>query len=201
MFALEDYYDEFASPSNIVTQFDFPAEHTWPSLNYGSPCLELGSPFIGVCDYDGSGMVLNSLYTDMVSSSAYKVENLFKFDQTEHFSGEISVDSTGFIYIPSACADHTTPCRFHVAIHGCSQGQYFIGSEFAEHNGLNQWAETNNVVVVYPNAIPDSALGNPEGCWDWWGYLGKDDYALQSGPQMSFIKSIMDTVLGAKSAH
>jgi poly(3-hydroxybutyrate) depolymerase len=124
------------------------------------------------------------------------VENLFLFDQTQHFSGDISLDDEGFIYIPTACADRTTPCRLHVAIHGCSQGRSFVGSEFAEHNGMNEWAETNNVIILYPNAKADAAKGNPEGCWDWWGYLGSLDYDLKSGPQMAFMKSIMDTVLG-----
>jgi hypothetical protein len=65
MFALEDYYDAFVSPSNVVTTFDFTAEHTWPSLAYGNPCTQLKSPYIGICDFDGSGRVLNAMYSDL----------------------------------------------------------------------------------------------------------------------------------------
>ncbi len=40
---------------------------------------------------------------------------------------------------------HDTGCRLVVALHGCLQGADVIGKEFIMNNGLNQWAETNNV--------------------------------------------------------
>lgn len=131
----------------------------------------------------------------VIMAGTYKPENMFLFDQTPYFSGQISVDQTGFVYIPSGCADHTSECKLHVAIHGCNMGRYFVNSTFAENSGLNEWGESNNIIVLYPNVLPDDLVGNPDGCWDWWGYLGPD-YALQSGPQMAFIKSIIDEVIG-----
>jgi hypothetical protein len=99
------------------------------------------------------------------------------------------------IFIPTACSDYTTPCHLHVAIHGCKQGQEFIGSTFSEHTGYNKWAENNNITVLYPQIAKDVSHGNPDGCWDWWGYLGKD-YALKSGVQMAFLKKVIDAVRG-----
>ena len=138
-------------------------------------------------------MTLQTLY-DFKSFSFSNPNNLFRFDQTPFYSGEVSLDTSGFIYIPTACASGIG-CHLHVAIHGCNQNQQTIGSTFAEHAGYNEWAENNNVIVVYPQTIKDSKLGNPEGCWDWWGYSGKD-YALKSGRQMTFIKNIIDTLRG-----
>lgn len=197
MFALQDYYEAYMPKANINVVFDFEAEHTWPSLDYGVDCLSLQSPYIGNCNYDGSGTVLNSLYSNLDDPVDYNIKNLFTFDQTKFFSGNISVDDIGFVYIPTGCQDRTSPCKLHIAIHGCNMGQQFIGTEYAEHNGYNQWAESNAVIIVYPNVKPDAELGNPDGCWDWWGYLGRDDYALKTGPQMSFIKSIIDEIMGA----
>ena len=37
-----------------------------------------------------------------------------------------------------------------------------------EHSGLNEWAEANQRVVLYPQAT--TSLANPQGCWDWWGF-------------------------------
>ncbi|MGE8163260.1 hypothetical protein ACQKRQ_24215 [Paraburkholderia sp. NPDC080076] len=37
--------------------------------------------------------------------------------------------------------------------------------------GINEWADTNKLVVVYPDTIASSAPGptNPHACFDWWG--------------------------------
>jgi hypothetical protein len=192
--ALKDYYSYFLSPSNILTKFDLVAQHDYPTLSYGNPCTTLAAPYLGDCDYDGAGVTLQTLY-GFESFGSSKSENLFQFDQTPFYSGKVSLDTTGYIYIPTACGSGTG-CHLHVAIHGCNQNQQSVGSVFAEHAGYNEWAEKNNVIVVYPQTIKDATLGNPEGCWDWWGYLGKDDYALKSGPQMAFIKKIIDTLRG-----
>ena len=33
--------------------------------------------------------------------------------------------------------------------------------------GFNEWADAHDLVVLYPQAVADSLLGNPNGCWDW----------------------------------
>jgi poly(3-hydroxybutyrate) depolymerase len=53
------------------------------------------------------------------------------------------------------------------------------------YTGLNDWAESNNLVILYPQAT-SNFLKNPEGCWDWWGYTGSD-FAFKSGLQMSMV--------------
>ena len=34
--------------------------------------------------------------------------------------------------------------------------------------GLNEWAEANEIVVVYPQAAGSASAG--EGCWNWASY-------------------------------
>lgn len=51
-------------------------------------------------------------------------------------------------------------------------------------------------MVLYPNAVADEALGNPNGCWDWWGYTNVN-YGLKDGVQMVFARSLVDALIGA----
>jgi poly(3-hydroxybutyrate) depolymerase len=68
----------------------------------------------------------------------------------------------------------------HVAIHGCRQSANAVGVAFVREAGYNRWAESNHLIVLYPQTIwrygfggwPVSFVLNPNGCWDWWGYTG-----------------------------
>jgi hypothetical protein len=54
---------------------------------------------------------------------------------------------------------------------------------FIQKSGINEWADGNNIIVLYPQTIASIVPANPDGCWDWWGYTGPN-YALKSAPQM-----------------
>ena len=71
-----------------------------------------------------------------------------------------------------------------------------FGTTFVRNAGYNKWADTNNIIVLYPQAIASSPLGfalNPNGCWDWWGY---DDAncAIRSGRQMAAVKAMVNRI-------
>ncbi|MHB8564269.1 MAG: hypothetical protein ACYDDA_10075 [Acidiferrobacteraceae bacterium] len=80
----------------------------------------------------------------------------------------------------------------------------FFGSVNAPNTGpltgqlidFDQYADTNNMIVLYPQTT-SSYLGNPYGCWDWWGYLSAYDtsYPIQGGLQMQGIWNMV-TQLG-----
>jgi poly(3-hydroxybutyrate) depolymerase len=72
-----------------------------------------------------------------------------------------------------------------------------IGTAFVNDAGINQWADTNNIIVLYPQAIP-TPVTNGEGCWDWWGYLNDPNYAQKSGPQMQALYGMVKRVAGLK---
>ena len=101
----------------------------------------------------------------------------------------------GFLYVPKDCAAGA-PCRLHVAFHGCRQGIEFIGRAFARETGYNRWADTNRIVVLYPQAAKSWFWPfNPWGCWDWWGYTGTD-YATRNAAQLATVHAML-AALGA----
>jgi poly(3-hydroxybutyrate) depolymerase len=106
-------------------------------------------------------------------------------DVTRSGAAAIGMGQTGYAYIPTSCAKGAK-CKLVLALHGCLQYADSIGTTFVDHSYLNQYADTNNLVVLYPQATADTTFTNPKGCWDWWGYLGAGDtgYATKSGPQM-----------------
>jgi poly(3-hydroxybutyrate) depolymerase len=70
------------------------------------------------------------------------------------------------------------------------QGAEFIEDRFATQSGFNEWGESNNLVIVYPQV--EKSLFNPKGCWDWWGYTD-DDYDLRAGKQVAGVLALIDS--------
>jgi poly(3-hydroxybutyrate) depolymerase len=82
----------------------------------------------------------------------------------------------------------------HVAFHGCQQSAEFIGDTFVRDAGYNEWAESNRLLVLYPQAASSKvAPMNPLGCWDWWGYTGAN-YATKSGAQITSVMAMVDAL-------
>ncbi len=75
-----------------------------------------------------------------------------------------------------------------VALHGCQQGRGVVANTFATKTYLNEYADTNGMIVLYPQATASSWLGgNPQGCWNWWGYGGDTAYDMKGGKQIETI--------------
>ena len=191
-----DYYGLYMPKTNIVTDFDLDAQHCIPTLNYGETCNMLKSPYLGKCNHDGAGLALEQLYGEDFTRGVKVAANLKKFDQTSFFSGlHTSIADFGYIYIPTACASGATACKLHMSFHGCSQDYASIGNIYADNAGFNEWAEANNIIVVYPYTVPDKTTGNSNSCWDWWGYTNAD-YVYQSGVQIKFARDVLDALIG-----
>ena len=189
--ALADYYREFMPGDQIELVDNVEAVHGWPTLDEGNDCLEMGGDFINACGFDTAGKMLSQLYGNLNPPNTDSTSgDLRDMDFSGYFESGSGVSDAGYIYVPENCADADSSCRLHVAFHGCRQGAEFIGDQFATASGLNAWAVQNRIVVVYPQI--ESALMNPQGCWDCWGYSGKQ-YDLNSGKQASGI----DAIIGA----
>ena len=68
-----------------------------------------------------------------------------------------------------------------------------IGRRFVEDTGYNAWADTNRLIVLYPQTRSGSA--NPLACWDWWSYVNHtDNYVTKSGPQIRTIKAMLNAL-------
>jgi len=66
----------------------------------------------------------------------------------------------------------------------------YIDDLFVRYTGLNEWAEANDIIVIYPQTAKIGPNGvDVEGCWDVWGYTG-EDYVLKSGAQTKAIYNI-----------
>jgi poly(3-hydroxybutyrate) depolymerase len=136
--------------------------------------------------YDQAGAILTQIYGGLNPPSAAPAGQLIAFDQTPF--GGVALGPTGFVYVPSSCA--RGGCRIHVAFHGCKQTPEDIGDQYYSDTGYNRWADTNNIVVLYPQVSATFAK-NPEHCWDWWGYTGAQ-FSVQASPQMSAVKQMID---------
>ena len=105
------------------------------------------------------------------------------------------MSDTGYVYIPAGC-DQQQRCRVHIALHGCLQTADLIGDHYVAHAGYNEWADTNNIIVLYPQTRKSTLMPlNPQACWDWFGYTN-DRYATRDeiSRQIGAIKGMLDTV-------
>ena len=190
---LEEYYSHFMTEGNISSVFSLPAEHCFPTDDYGNKCYYLGPPYICNCNYSAAHEILKHVYPGSPDlKPSYRPENLFEFDQSEFASYSLThMDSIGYIYVPTVCQSKKTPCKLHIAFHGCGQGRKFVGTEFVAHTGYAQYAEGLNTIVIFPQII--SSIINPVGCWDWWGYTSPA-YASKLGPQMISVRKMLERV-------
>jgi len=199
--ALAEYYGRFVPADRIALVRDVGAGHAMITYDYGAACGKTAAPYLNDCDFDAAGALLAHLYGPLQAASTQPQGELLPFDQAP-FAGApyaISLDAQGFVYVPSVC--RAGGCRVHVAFHGCEQGREQIGELFARHAGYNRWADSNRIVVLYPQAIarygwgpwpwPTSFVFNPNGCWDWWGYTGVN-YATKVGAQIRAVKAMLD---------
>jgi poly(3-hydroxybutyrate) depolymerase len=204
---LERYYQVYVPAEQIVYVKNIKAGHAMITADYGNACAVTAEPYIDDCDYDAAGTLLGHIYGKLNPPAAQPAGSLVEFDQSEFLGGDAfahSLSETGVAYVPKSCQSHR--CRVHVALHGCLQNQALIGDQFYGHAGYNRWADTNDIIVLYPQTIARYGWGwpfvtpnfmlNPNACWDWWGYDSRD-YYKKSGPQLRAIKGMLDR-LGEK---
>ena len=192
--------------ANVRFDNTFPAAHGWESPNGELDCGVSGSPFMVKCSTNG--VVYDSVKTWLTMFlGPLKPRNdgrlsgtLTAFDQTEFgASKNVSLSPTGSVFVPKACAQGAE-CGLVLALHGCLQAFELIGDRWVKQAGINEWADSNRLVVVYPNTTATSAPDptNPKACFDWWGYSNQVDpnYAIKAGLQMSVLYSMVQRVTG-----
>ncbi|MGY4827730.1 extracellular catalytic domain type 2 short-chain-length polyhydroxyalkanoate depolymerase [Sphaerotilaceae bacterium SBD11-9] len=162
-------------------------------------CSSSASPYISNCGYDGAKAALTKFYGTLnARNNAPAAANYIEFNQAA-FTSNPGIAATGWVYVPASCASGTQ-CKLHVALHGCQQGYATIGDKFVKNTGYTRWADTNNIIVLFPQAKVDStsratsasgSLANPNGCWDWIGWYGSN-FAQKAGTQAAAIKAMVD---------
>ncbi len=208
---LAEFYRHYGVP--LTYRDTTAAGHGWISSLGSVACPDTAPPFINNCSpYDAQADMLKVLFGSVkapntgaprgtvteFSQDPYAVPaEPGNGDPTRSGAVAIGMGTTGYLYTPESCATGAK-CRLVVALHGCRQTAEQIGRTFVDRSNLNPYADTNGFVVLYPQARPDDTLGNPRGCWDWWGYLGPNDanYATKLGAQMRTTMNMVDALGG-----
>ena len=189
------------------------AGHSWVTENFGNACDANAKPFINDCRYDQAEELLQTIYGPLQPPAVQPAGRIVAFDQTEFAPGKAAAANglldTGYLYVPKACEPGAAePCRLHVALHGCLQSAEVLRDEFYTKTGVNEWAETNRIVVLYPQAHATSVAElssqdflslfntNLQGCWNWWGYAGDKQFLTKRGVQVGAIWSMAQRVTG-----
>jgi poly(3-hydroxybutyrate) depolymerase len=195
MNSLYSYYTHYTNPSNVMYKNNGNSGHTVPTDGYGNACSYTGSPFFGNCGNDWAGNMLQHIYGRLNARNDGALSGQFiQFSQAEFISGlpaSIGMDNTGFAYVPAACASGTV-CKVHVSFHGCLQYAGTLGNVYYTKTGINKWADTNNMIVLYPQTVATVVPTNPNGCWDWAGNVSGPNYANRYGPQIMAVRAMID---------
>ncbi len=154
-------------------------------------------PYINNCGFIQSHEILRQIYGNLnaPAEAGHLSGNIVAFNQKEFVNSKYSsMDNTAFAYVPKAC--ETESCRVHIAFHGCLQGAEVIGDEYYTTTGYNEMADTNKIIVLYPQAEPSKGIPfNPQGCWDFWGYSSEDqnnlNFYTKDAPQMKAVMSMV----------
>lgn len=194
-----EYYKKFVKERNIEYRKQWGAEHAYITDTAEHPCFYLGPPFINNCKFDSIGAMLKHIYGDLNDKNPGEtLSNPAPFSQVQ-FGNVNSMDFAGYIYVPPQCkGEHNNVrCKLVVALHGCDQSVTSVGMKFVLNTGFNQWADSNDIVVLYPQlaaGVGKITHTNQMGCWDWFGYTN-EKFATKSGPQMKAIKQMVDTLV------
>jgi poly(3-hydroxybutyrate) depolymerase len=181
--------------ANLKYVNKMPAGHAVITPSYGNDCSANTAPYISHCDvgsegYDQAGEILEHIYGPLKPRVATVTGKIVRFNQREFAAAATGMAELGYLYVPRNCTGTGARCRIHVAIHGCMQAAESVDSQFYRHTGYNNWADGNDILVLYPQVNKSKVPFNPQGCWDWWGYTG-NNYAFKSGPQMKAIQAMI----------
>ncbi|KAF7588416.1 hypothetical protein BBP40_005745, partial [Aspergillus hancockii] len=183
---LKSQLSNFGASSYMTYITTSGAGHTFPTdfdASGGNHCSASSSPYISNCGYDGAGAVLQWMYGALNARNTGPLTgDVIPYSQTSSYGAD-GMATTGYLYVPVACKDGSTVCKLHVALHGCLQSYGHIGSKFINNTGYNNWADTNNIIILYPQATADNSLhtiwngallSNSNACWDWLGWYGSN---------------------------
>lgn len=186
------------APSAIVYSKNIAAGHAiLTAREEDAPCAATQAPYINNCGFTQSHQLLRHLAGagSQPPNLGQSTGQLIRFDQAEFVKGSRnSMDDIGYAYIPLDCRDNA--CAVHVVFHGCQQGARNIGARFYAGTGYNQYADTNRLIVLYPQVRASNGVpANPQGCWDFWGYSSDDsskpNFQTRQAPQMAAVMAMV----------
>ena len=159
--------------------------HAFLRETWGNACSSNKSPYVDRCPYDQA--ILSFIYGALSPKGKADATSFISFDQSHYASEEANLATEGVAYIPRTCRQNRG-CNVHVVFHGCTQSQDDVGDAVTHETGFADWAETNNIIVLFPQAVPSTL--NPLTCWDWWGYTGLT-YYTRDAPQIIAVDAMI----------
>lgn len=197
--AAGDLYAELGVPAEqIKFETTLDAGHAFVTEDQGLSCDRSAKPYIVDCDYDQAGVLLAHIYGPLNPRAATPTGAFLAFDQRPFTRdlGDHGLSDTGIVYVPGTCKT-SAGCRVHIAFHGCAQNRALVDDAFVKETGFARWADTNRLVVLFPQ----TATGpfNPQGCWDWWGYTGRD-YLTRDAPQIVAVWRMLERLAAVPAA-
>jgi poly(3-hydroxybutyrate) depolymerase len=200
--ALANFYRTWIAGFDLVYATPSEPGHAMPSPDdpTANACPTTEPPYLNYCELDAAGDLLAHLLGPLAPKAAAADGELLAFDQRPYaaVANAASMADTAYVYIPKDC--RAGGCRLHVAFHGCRQSVDQIGERFVRGAGYNRWAETNRLVVLYPQTTPRYGwlatwpprwTYNPRACWDWWGYEN-GDYLSREAPQIKAVQAMVE---------
>ena len=230
--ATQAFYQRHGVPAaHLHHQRVADAGHGLPAPNAPVACHHTATPYLNRCPgQDAAGDLLAWLYAAtpgaaLAPAMLPRPAGLQRFSQQRYRRAGVfdGLDDSGWLYLPAACtpgaasATAAAACRLHVVFHGCKQAQTASGpggrpmaKRFVAGAGYNRWAESNRIVLLYPQVRASHAARpgasyqlNPEGCWDFWGYTDPAEslagpqrrFASRLAPQVQAVKAMVDDLL------
>ncbi|GII00261.1 extracellular catalytic domain type 2 short-chain-length polyhydroxyalkanoate depolymerase [Planobispora takensis] len=195
---LAAYYG--ALGADVVYDRTSGAGHAWVSPAGTNACSSTASPYVNRCGgADPVGDMLRHLLGGVTAPGTGPLAGrLVSFDQDPYVPGgdpaAVSMGREGFVYVPPVC--ESGPCRLMVTLHGCYQYHGLVGDALIDKAYLNEYADANRMIVLYPQAT--TAPDNPRGCWNWWAYGGDTAYAERAGKQITALMGMVRALGGAE---
>lgn len=120
------------------------------------------------------------------------------FDQTAFIATGQGMGDTGILYVPANCANGQS-CKLHVFLHGSNSNYQTRGINTAYYLDKNAWADTNNIIVMYPQTSNESvnSFDGHNGQWDHRA-IYSSGYDWKTAPQN---KAIADMVKKITSGY
>jgi hypothetical protein len=216
-----DFYERLGvARGDIVFEDTIGAGHSIVTDNPEDSLLESNQPpYINRGTSMQSHQILRHVYSDLKKASPCLGGRLIRFDQTEFFDNEARacMSEFGYAYVPREVEEERKPARVHIVLHGCKQGYGYVnyvygradtlnqapyGNRYMMTTGYNELADSNNIIVLYPQAKggDSGGLQNPDGCWDWWGHTSPDpeqpDYYSRNAIQIKALYGMLNRLGG-----
>ncbi len=131
-----------------------------PTLNEGSACASSEAPFLGNCNYDAAGEALKFIQADLKAPAAQSSGTVYPIQQ-QKIAGQLAATMAeqGYVYVPKSC-EQGQSCTLHISFHGCNQHADAVGMAYVEKAGFNRYADSNNIVVLYPQSRASKSYAN-----------------------------------------